>query len=134
MKIVIIDGQGGGVGRSLIEEISSRYPEAEIIAVGTNASATANMVKAGHAVGATGENAVVCNCRNADVILGPVGIIMADAILGEITPRMAHAVSASQARIILVPMNRCHAEIVGVENKKLGDYIAEAVRRIGEKI
>lgn len=132
MKIVVIDGQGGGVGRSLVEEISTRYPEAEIIAIGTNAGATAHMVKGGHVLGATGENAVIVNCRTADVITGPFGIIMANAILGEITPKMAEAVASSNARIILIPMNRCHAEIVGVEKKKLGEYIIEAADRIGQ--
>lgn len=129
-RIMIMDGQGGGVGRSLVEALSARYPEAELIAVGTNAMATANMMKGGCAQGATGENAVVCNAREADVIVGPIGIIMANAMLGEVTPRMAEAVSSSSARILLIPMNRCNAQVMGLENKKLGDYIREAADRL----
>lgn len=131
MLILVIDGQGGGVGRSLIEEIGKKYPEAEAVAVGTNAMATANMMKGGSVAGATGENAVVYNSARADVIVGPVGIIMANAMLGEITPRMAEAISTSRARIILIPMNRCHAVVVGVQNKRLSEYIEEAVELIG---
>lgn len=129
-RIMIMDGQGGGVGRSLVEALSARYPEAELIAVGTNAMATANMMKGGCAVGATGENAVVCNASRADAILGPMGIIMANSMLGEVTPRMAEAVASSDARILLIPMNRCSAQVMGLENRKLGDYIREAVDRL----
>lgn len=132
MLILVIDGQGGGVGRSLIEEIGKKCPEAEVVAAGTNAMATANMMKGGVS-GATGENAVVFNSARADVIVGPVGIVMANAMLGEITPRMAEAVSSSRARIILIPMNRCHAVVVGVQNKRLSDYIEEAAELIAGK-
>lgn len=120
------------MGRSLIEEIGKKCPEAEVVAVGTNAMATANMMKGGVS-GATGENAVVFNSARADVIVGPVGIVMANAMLGEITPRMAEAVSSSRARIILIPMNRCHAVVVGVQNKRLSDYIEEAAELIAGK-
>ena len=115
------------MGRSLVEALSARYPEAELIAVGTNAMATANMMKGGCAVGATGENAVVCNASRADAILGP---IMANSMLGEVTPRMAEAVASSDARILLIPMNRCSAQVMGLENRKLGDYIREAADRL----
>ena len=131
MVILVIDGQGGGVGRSLIEAIGKKYTDAEIVAVGTNAMATSNMMKGGSVAGATGENAVVYNSAMADVIVGPVGIIMANAMLGEITPRMAEAVSTSRARLILIPMNRCHAVVVGVQSRKLSDYIEEVVELIG---
>ncbi len=130
MKIMVMDGQGGGVGRSLVEELSGRYPQAQILAVGTNATATTNMMKGGTGIGATGENAVVYNSSRVDVIVGPVGIVMANAMYGEITPRMAEAVASSDARLLLIPMNRCDTKVVGVENKKLSEYIAEAVEEI----
>jgi len=130
MKIMVMDGQGGGVGRSLVEEIRARYPEAELVAVGTNATATSNMMKGGTATGATGENAVIYNSRQADVILGPIGIVAANAMFGEITPRMAEAVTSSEAKVILIPMSRCKVQVVGVESKKLNEYIKEAVDKI----
>ena len=132
MKIMVMDGQGGGVGRSLIEELRSRYPEAELIAVGTNATATSNMMKGGTSEGATGENAVVYNSARVDAILGPIGIVMANAMLGEITPRMAEAVASSDAPVLLIPMSRCNAQVMGVENRKLADNIREAVERLDE--
>ena len=128
---MVMDGQGGGIGRNLVEELRAAYPEAELIAVGTNAAATANMMKGGTALGATGENAVVYNSRYVDVIVGPIGIVMANAMLGEITPKMAEAVSSSEAKIFLIPMSRCNAAIMGVESRKLSDYIKEAVEKIG---
>ncbi|MCI8528868.1 MAG: DUF3842 family protein [Lachnospiraceae bacterium] len=130
MKIMIMDGQGGGVGRSLVEEIRVKYPDAELIAVGTNATATSNMMKGGTALGATGENAVIYNSSRVDAIVGPVGIVAANAMLGEITPKMAQAVASSNAKILLIPMNRCHVQVMGVESKKLGDYIKEAVDQL----
>ncbi|MCX4304755.1 MAG: DUF3842 family protein [Acetatifactor sp.] len=130
MKIMIVDGQGGGVGRSLVEAMRERYPDAELIAVGTNAAATSNMMKGGTAVGATGENAVVYNSARVDYIVGPVGIIMANAMLGEITPRMAEAIASADVPVLLIPMSRCNAQVMGVENRKLGDYIKEAVDKI----
>lgn len=129
---MVMDGQGGGVGRSLIEELHSRYPEAELIAVGTNATATSNMMKGGTNEGATGENAVVYNSARVDAILGPIGIVMANAMLGEITPRMAEAVASSDVPILLIPMSRCNAQVMGVENRKLADNIKEVVDRLAE--
>lgn len=130
MRIMVMDGQGGGVGRSLLETLKERFPEAELIAVGTNATATANMMKSGVTSGATGENAVIYNSKRADVIVGPVGIVMANAMLGEITPAMAEAVTSHDAKLILIPMSKCHATIVGVGGKRLGEYIAEAADEI----
>ncbi len=132
MRIMIMDGQGGGVGKSLVEALASAYPQAELVAVGTNAMATANMMKGGTANGATGENAVVYNSGRVDVIVGPIGIVMANAMLGEITPKMAEAVSSSEASLFLIPMNRFHATVVGVESKKLPEYIKEVVEQIGK--
>lgn len=125
MKILVIDGQGGGVGKALVEKVNSRIKNADIIVVGTNSTATVNMMKGAAVSGATGENAVVYNCKSADVIVGPIGIIMANAMLGEITPKMAEAVSSSGAHIFLVPMNQCHAQVVGVQEKKLTEYLEE---------
>lgn len=129
---MVMDGQGGGVGRSLVEELCARFPDAEIIAVGANAAATANMMKGGASLGATGENAVVYNSARADAVLGPVGIAMANAMLGEITPRMAEAVASCPGAVFLVPMNRCHVQVVGVENRKLAEYVKEAVERLAQ--
>ena len=128
MRIMVMDGQGGGVGRSLLEALKEHFPEAELIAVGTNATATANMMKSGVTSGATGENAVVYNSKRADVIMGPMGIVMADAMLGE----MATAGASGDAKLVLIPMNKCHATIVGVESRRLGEYIAEAVDEIAK--
>ena len=125
-----MDGQGGGVGRSLVEELHGRFPEAEIVAVGTNAAATSNMMKGGTAAGATGENAVVYNSARADAILGPIGIVMANAMLGEITPRMAEAVASSDVPVLLVPMSRCNAQVMGLEDRKLSDLVREAADRL----
>lgn len=127
-----MDGQGGGVGKALVEKLENGFPQAELVAVGTNATATSNMMKGGTVNGATGENAVVYNSRRVDVIVGPMGIVLANAMLGEITPRMAEAVSSSEAKIFLIPVNKCHATVVGVQNKKLGEYIAEVVEKITE--
>ena len=132
MKLMIMDGQGGGVGRSLVEELRIRYPEAELIAVGTNAAATSNMMKGGASVGATGENAVIYNSSRVDAILGPIGIVMANAMLGEITSRMAEAVTSGDAPILLIPMSRCSAQVMGVENRKMADHIKEAADRVAD--
>lgn len=130
MKVMIMDGQGGGVGKSLVEALVQACPDAELIAVGSNATATANMMKGGTVNGATGENAVIYNSQRVDVIVGPIGIVLANAMLGEITPKMAEAVASSDAKLILIPMNRFHATVVGVETRKLADYIKEAADKV----
>ncbi|MBO6047400.1 MAG: DUF3842 family protein [Erysipelotrichaceae bacterium] len=130
MKILVIDAQGGGVGRLLITSLKKELPEAEIIAVGTNTTATASMLKAGADAGATGENAVVVNCRTVDVIVGPIGIAIADSMLGEVTPRMAEAVGASLAKRILIPFQHCDSIIVGVEETSVGKLVEQAVKHI----
>ena len=106
-KVLVIDGQGGGLGRQLVSALAATCPEAELTAVGTNSLAANAMLKAGASRAATGENAVVVNCRHADVIVGPIGIVIADALLGEITPAMAAAVCQSGAKRVLVPINHC---------------------------
>ena len=114
MNILVLDGQGGRMGRTLTEEIRKICPGAEITAVGTNSIATGNMMKADCADHyATGENAVIVACRTADIIVGPLGITMADAMMGEISPAMANAVASSLARRVLIPMNLCSTYVAG---------------------
>lgn len=127
MKILVIDAQGGGVGKSLIALLKKRIPNTDILAIGTNAAATAAMLKAGADRGATGENPVKVNANSVDVIMGPLGIVIAESMLGEITPLIANSVAASSARKILIPFNQCGNEIVGLEDKKLSELIEEAV-------
>lgn len=133
MNVLIIDSQGGGIGKQLVAAIREAWPEAVITAVGTNTTATAAMLKAGADHAATGENAVVVNCRKAEVILGPIGIVIADALFGEITPRMALAVAQSRAKRILIPVNHCDNFVVGVKNLSMGEMIREAVRELTER-
>ncbi|MCR5458410.1 MAG: DUF3842 family protein [Acetatifactor sp.] len=130
MRVMVMDGQGGGVGRLLVETLLAKIPEVEVIAVGTNATATANMMKGGTALGATGENAVIYNSARADAICGPMGILMANAMLGEISPAMAVAVSGAEVPVFLIPMGKCNAKIAGVAEKKLADYVKEVVDKI----
>ena len=112
-KITVIDGQGGKIGKIIIETVKSEYPSCEVTAIGTNSIATAAMLKAGADKGATGENPVVVACRDADLIIGPVGILAADSLLGEVTPKMAIAVGQSNAVKLLIPVSKCQTVIVG---------------------
>ena len=115
MNILVIDGQGGRLGRKLLESVRKICPEARITAVGTNSIATENMLRSECADDlATGENAVIVGCRTADLIVGPFGIATADALMGEISPAMANAVASSRARRVLIPMNLCNTYIAGV--------------------
>ncbi len=127
LKIVIVDGQGGRLGRMLVEQLKANLPNAEITAIGTNSIATAAMLKAGADSGATGENPVLVACRNASLIIGPLGIVIADSLLGEITPEMAKAVGQSPAHKILIPINRCNNTVVGAGNLSYTDYVRLAV-------
>jgi len=130
MNILVIDAQGGGVGKALVSAIRQSIPGAVITAVGANSAATAAMRKAGADNAATGENAVVVGCRKADVIAGPIGIVIADALFGEITPAMALAVGQSSARRILLPMNHCDNIVVGVPDLNVGRLVQKAVEEI----
>lgn len=130
MKVVVIDGQGGNIGKRIVEEIKANGIQSEVMAIGTNSTATAAMMKGGADIGATGENPVVLASRDADIIIGPIGIIMADSMYGEITPKMAESVGASKARKILIPINKC-VTVAGVdESRTISDYIKIAVSRI----
>lgn len=130
MKITIIDGQGGKIGKSIVEQLKKNHPEQEIYAIGTNSLATAAMLKAGADYGATGENPCIVNAQDSDIIIGPVGIVIANALLGEITPAIATAVGASKAYKILIPMNRCNHYVVGCSENGLSDNI----RMVCEKV
>lgn len=130
MRILVIDAQGGGVGKQLITAIKQSMQDIVLTAVGTNSAATSAMLKAGADFAATGENAVVVACRKADVIVGPVGIVIADALLGEITPRMAVAVAQSDAKRILLPFNHCDNIIVGVPEYQVGKLVQAAVAEL----
>ena len=133
MKIMVIDGQGGRMGKSIVEQIKANFPEDEILAIGTNSIATAAMMKAGADAGATGENPAIVGSRTADMIIGPMGIVIADSLLGEITPQMAVAIGQSQAKKILIPVNRCQHFVVGCAELPLGEYmkmVVEEVRKI----
>ena len=129
MKIVIIDGQGGRMGKAVIEQLKSSYPELELYAIGTNSIATSAMLKAGASYGATGENPVIVNARNADLIIGPIGIVMAG-----ITAAMATAVSSSSAYKILIPVNRCNHFIAGCQGGSLSDYIRQVCEEVGKHL
>ena len=131
-KVLVIDGQGGGLGRQLVSSLAAACPEAELTAVGTNSLAANAMLKAGASRAATGENAVVVNCRRADVIVGPIGIVIADALLGEITPAMAAAVCQSGARRVLVPINHCENYVVGVPDQPVSQLVAAAAQKVQE--
>lgn len=134
MKLVIIDGQGGRMGKAVIEQLHSLYPDLTIYAIGTNSIATAAMLKAGASHGATGENPVIVNARDADIIIGPIGIVIADSLLGEITPAMAAAIGASSAFKILIPVNRCNHLIVGCRECSLSEYINLVCEEVGKQL
>jgi len=130
VKLLVIDGQGGGVGKSLVTALKQLLPEQPIIALGTNAQATAAMLRAGADMGATGESAIRYQCQTADVIVGVTGILHANAMLGEISPGIAEAVSLSEAQKVLVPLERCGLLIAGVGRQPLDGLIREAARMV----
>lgn len=130
MNIMIVDAQGGGIGRQLVTAIKDSIPDAVITAIGTNTVATTAMLKAGADKAATGENAVVVNSRRADIIVGPIGIVIADAMLGEITAVMANAIGQSDAKRVLIPVNNCDNVVVGVGDYNLSKLIQAVVDEI----
>ncbi|MBQ4050169.1 MAG: DUF3842 family protein [Oscillospiraceae bacterium] len=134
MKVTVIDGHGGLMGAQLIKEILSRFQNIHITAVGTNSAATAAMLKAGAKEAATGENPVVVACRKTDVIIGPVGIVIADSMLGEVTPKMAVAVGQADAVRILLPMNRCENLVAGIKVFNMSSLIEDAMSKLQEII
>ena len=134
MNIMVMDAQGGGIGKQVVTAVRTRFPDVTITAVGTNAAATTAMLRAGADEGATGENAAVVCCRRADVIIGPVGIVIADALLGEVTPRMAVAVGQSAAKRILIPVNHCANFIAGVADMSVGRLVDSVVAELEKTI
>ena len=129
MRIVVIDGQGGGIGRSLVERIRSELPDVQIVAVGTNSLATSAMLKAGANVGATGENAVCWAARNADILIAPIALVLKDSMMGEITGNMAAAVGSSRATRILVPTERCGTHVAGAHGVSMQSLVEDAARQ-----
>lgn len=134
MNIVIIDGQGGQLGAQLVKEITAKFKNTELTAIGTNAVATAAMLKAGAKSAATGENPVIVACRKADIIIGPIGIVIVDSLLGEVTEKMALAVARADAVRILIPLNKCENLVAGVSDLNMGALIADAVDKVNSII
>lgn len=132
--VLVIDGQGGGIGRQITQNIKENFPEMSVRAVGTNILATQAMIKSGADEAATGENAVIVGCRKADFIVGPIGIVIADSLMGEITPAMAVAIGQSNATRILLPVNQCDNQVVGVNNYSLSYLIRECMEMIRKNI
>ncbi len=130
MIVMVVDGQGGRLGASLTEKIKKSCPGAEVLAIGTNSTATAAMLRAGADEGATGENPVRVASKRADVITGPVGIIMADSLLGEVTAKMAESITAAPAKKVLIPMNKCNTLIAGINGETVSDLTDDAVKKI----
>ena len=130
MNILIIDAQGGGIGKQLVSSIKESFPNFEITAVGTNSAASAAMLKAGADHVATGENSVVVGCRKADLIIGPIGIVITDSLYGEITEKMAVAIGKSSAKRILIPVNQCDNIIAGVQNSNINHLIKCVIEEI----
>lgn len=130
--VLIVDAQGGGLGKQLISRIRKENLDAEILAVGTNSAASAAMLKAGADRAATGENAVIVCAKRADYIIGPVGIVIADSMLGEITPAIAQAIGQSEAVRILIPFNSCWNYMAGTEGVSTGDLINDAVAHLSK--
>lgn len=134
MKVLVIDGQGGQLGGQIIKAVKGNFADMNITAVGTNATATATMLKAGANQAATGENPVLVACRKADIIVGPIGIVIADSLFGEITPGMAVAVGQAEAVRILLPVNKCDNLVAGISNVSMTDIVDDVIRKIKEII
>ena len=134
MHILIIDGQGGKIGKLLIEGVREKLPQAEITAIGTNSIATTNMLKAGPDQAATGANPVPGASRTADVIAGPIGIVIADALVGEITAEMAVAIGRSKAKKVLIPLNKCDNVVAGVMPLSMSELVSQAIEQIVNRV
>ncbi|NLY76575.1 MAG: DUF3842 family protein [Tissierellia bacterium] len=127
MTVAVVDGQGGGIGSAIVDRIKKENLDINLIALGTNSAATARMIKSGAAAGATGENAIVYNVQRAHVVIGVVAILMANSMMGELSPRMAQAIGESNALKILIPNDRCNIKIAGTQENSLQQSIEDAV-------
>ncbi len=132
MNILIIDGQGGQLGGQLVKAVLANFENHKVMVVGTNATATAVMLKAGAHQGATGENPAIVACRKADVIIGPIGIVIADSMYGEVTPNMAVAIGQADATRILLPVNKCDNLVAGVQNMNIGMIINDVISKLND--
>lgn len=130
MTILVIDGQGGAIGSQMVKRLTTEFPEARIIAAGTNSIATASMLKSGAVQAATGENAVLTCSKLADIIVGPIGIVLADALMGEVTPKMAKAVGRAEASRVLIPVSKCDTLVAGVPGVSMSVLIEDAIVKI----
>ena len=130
MRIAVVDGQGGGIGRAIVEKLKAALTNVEIVALGTNSAATGQMLRAGADDGATGENAIVHNMKSVDVVVGVIAIINANSMMGELSPKMAQAIGESRAFKVLLPINRCNIHVVSVEEVALSVHLDNAVKTI----
>ena len=128
--VVVIDGQGGGLGKAVIEKLKKADLDIYILGIGTNTVATTVMLKAGADDAVTGENAILYNVQYADYIVGGIGVIAANAMLGEISPAMANAVSSSRALKLLIPVNKCNFYVAGIQDNGLSEKIEEVICKI----
>lgn len=135
LRIAVIDGQGGGIGAAIVKRLRDELQEGvEIIALGTNSTATSAMMKARANRGATGENAIVRTSQDVDVVAGPISVIMANSMLGELTPNMAEAISSSKAEKLLIPMSQERLEVIGVAKEPLPHLVEGLVKKLKEMI
>jgi len=135
MRIAVVDGKGGGIGSQVVERLKSlKNCDIEIIALGTNSQATLNMLKSGADDGSTGENAIIWMSGKVDIIIGPLAIISANSMMGEISPRMAEAISSSNAKKLLLPVSKCNIDIVGLDNLPFKTIFNELVEKIKELV